>query len=178
MKGVGAWLAGLALAGTLLGRPAELVFYYHADHLGSVRMITDGRGEPVAVRDYLPFGEVVVATGEAGRTFTGQPHDGETGRAAFPARYYAAPLGRWLSPDALFADQQPADPQSWNRYGYVGNNPVRFIDPTGRVKQRRRRERDLRQDRSWHRPFCAKQLLRGRADANHHLAGGLRVHLS
>lgn len=25
----------------------------------------------------------------------------------------------------------PGDPQAWNRYGYVLNNPLRFVDPTG-----------------------------------------------
>ncbi len=33
------------------------------------------------------------------------------------------------------ADQKPGDPQSWNLYGYVTNNPLRYVDPTGTVKR-------------------------------------------
>jgi uncharacterized protein RhaS with RHS repeats len=40
--------------------------------------------------------------------------------------------GRWLSPDpAGLAAADPANPQSWNRYAYVLNNPAAFIDPLG-----------------------------------------------
>ena len=37
-----------------------------------------------------------------------------------------------LTPDAPFADQNPNDPQSWNLFGYVRNNPLSHTDPTGR----------------------------------------------
>jgi hypothetical protein len=42
-------------------------------------------------------------------------------------------MGRWLSPDLPFADQNPENPQSWNLYGYVRNNPLSSIDTNGRV---------------------------------------------
>jgi len=32
----------------------------------------------------------------------------------------------------VFADQHPRDPQSWNLYGYVRNNPLASVDPTGK----------------------------------------------
>jgi RHS repeat-associated protein len=50
----------------------------------------------------------------------------------FQGRYYGSALGRWTSPDEVFADQHPADPQSWNLYGYVRNNPLASIDDNGR----------------------------------------------
>jgi hypothetical protein len=49
----------------------------------------------------------------------------------FLARYYSSAQGRFTSPDAPFADQYVGDPQSWNLFAYVRNNPLRFIDPTG-----------------------------------------------
>jgi predicted secreted Zn-dependent protease len=40
-------------------------------------------------------------------------------------------MGRFLSPDQPFADQHPANPQSWNLYFYTRNNPLRFVDDDG-----------------------------------------------
>ena len=50
----------------------------------------------------------------------------------FGARYFSAAQGRFTSPDEPFADQHPEDPQSWNMYGYVRNNPIKNTDPDGR----------------------------------------------
>lgn len=47
------------------------------------------------------------------------------------ARYYGSALGRFSSPDPLLNSGRPDDPQSWNRYSYVRNNPLGRIDPTG-----------------------------------------------
>jgi RHS repeat-associated protein len=55
-----------------------------------------------------------------------------TGLDYFGARYFSGAQGRFTSPDAPFADQNPADPQSWNLYAYGRNNPLRYTDPTGR----------------------------------------------
>src|SRR5262249_44476960 len=49
----------------------------------------------------------------------------------FGARYFSGAQGRFTSPDQPFNDQNPSDPQSWNLYGYVRNNPLRAIDPDG-----------------------------------------------
>ena len=64
--------------------------------------------------------------------FTSKERDAETGLDYFGARYYAGAQGRFTSPDEVFADQYEQDPQSWNMYSYVRNNPLRFADPTGR----------------------------------------------
>ena len=56
----------------------------------------------------------------------------ETGLDYFGARYFSGAQGRWTSPDKPFADQFAEDPQSWNLYSYVRNNPLRYIDDDGR----------------------------------------------
>ena len=50
------------------------------------------------------------------RFFTGKERDAETGLDYFGFRYLSSAQGRWTSPDAPFADQDPEDPQSWNMY--------------------------------------------------------------
>src|SRR5579875_449941 len=107
-------------------------------------MLTDGSGNVVARQDYLPFGEEIPAD-TAGRSssllfgasdgveqkFTGQIRDSETRMDSFTARYYGSALGRFLSPDPANAGADPTDPQSWNAYAYVRNNPLALVDPMG-----------------------------------------------
>src|SRR5689334_9770236 len=50
----------------------------------------------------------------------------------FLFREYSQVEGRWLSPDpAGLAVVNPEDPPSWNRYAYVGNMPLNFVEPLG-----------------------------------------------
>lgn len=134
-KFIGLLLTWFLLIGAGFSLASREVFYYHTDHLGSVRMVTDRQGGVVRVHDYLLYGEEVTPAADRDVFgFTGQRRDTETGLDYFGARYYASRLGRFMIPDALFADQHPADPQSWNLYSYVANNPLRFIDTNGRVK--------------------------------------------
>lgn len=116
--------------------------YISTDHLGSTRLVTDENHAVVARHDYTPFGEEIPA-GYAGRLsewgaadfvnqkFTGQERDTETGLDFFQARYFSAALGRFNSPDPENAGADLFNPQSWNGYSYVGNNPLTLIDPTG-----------------------------------------------
>jgi RHS repeat-associated protein len=64
--------------------------------------------------------------------FIGKERDSESGLDYFGARYYGSALGRCTSRDEALADQQPENPQSWNLYGYVRNNPLRLVDDNGR----------------------------------------------
>lgn len=131
-----------ALAGTLYRE----AFWLTTDHLGTPRMVADRTGSLKGIRrhDYLPFGEELGAN-TGGRTpaqgygladnvrqhFTGHEHDDETGLDYAQARYYSSSLGRFLSFDQ--GKYTPVDPQNWNRYTYVQNNPLKFVDPTGKT---------------------------------------------
>ncbi len=130
-----------------IGGPASVGrVYLSQDHLGSVRQVPNADGSVRSCRDFEPFGVRVDASGGNRRgtapcysaadfgtslEFTGQERDGETGLDYFGARYMSAAQGRFTSPDVPFADQKPEDPQSWNLYSYVRNNPLSFIDPNG-----------------------------------------------
>lgn len=58
--------------------------------------------------------------------------DAETGLDFFEARYMSSAQGRFTSPDPSgLLSAKPADPQSWNLYAYVRNNPLVLIDPNG-----------------------------------------------
>jgi RHS repeat-associated protein len=67
--------------------------------------------------------------------FTGKERDSESGLDYFGARYYGAALGRFTTVDPLRASAHTANPQSWNRYSYVINNPLARIDPDGKCSQ-------------------------------------------
>jgi RHS repeat-associated protein len=63
---------------------------------------------------------------------TGKERDAETGLDYFGERYLSSPQGRFTSADALLMKKAwLTDPQRWNRYAYVTNNPLRFVDPNG-----------------------------------------------
>lgn len=62
---------------------------------------------------------------------TSKKRDNETGLDYFLARYYSSAQGRFINTDPLLESGRPIEPQSWNRYAYVLNNPLRFIAPDG-----------------------------------------------
>lgn len=106
-------------------------------------MMTDQNANVVARHDFQPYGEEIPAN-TAGRSsqwgpgndtvyqrFTGQYHDSETSLDYFNARYMGPALGRFVSPDPANIGAHLLNPQSWNAYSYVWNNPLALIDPTG-----------------------------------------------
>jgi RHS repeat-associated protein len=115
--------------------------YEHLDWLGNSRLSSNQSRQMVSDIAYAPFGEAYASTSSSGVSFTGMRSDvaavsGSTtdGLYDFLARELPPTQGRWLSPDpAGSAAVSLANPQSWNRYGYVTNNPLIMADPLGLV---------------------------------------------
>ena len=105
----------------------------HRDHLGSARLLTSMTKSIVQNLVYLPFGENnSTDSGITTHEFTGDERDSETSLDHTLFRQYSSQFARWTSPDpAGLAAVDPSNPQSWNRYAYVLNNPLKFVDPFG-----------------------------------------------
>lgn len=108
--------------------------YLHLDHLGTTRLITDANGAEVSRHTYFPFGEEAATPGVEQLQFTGHERDANGPGTAddldyMHARYYSPQAFRFLSVDPVGGT--PSSPQTWNRYTYVTNNPIKFIDPFG-----------------------------------------------
>jgi RHS repeat-associated protein len=130
------------------GGSGKLLFN-HFDHLGSVTAVSDERGQVVnaafggseaTVAGYDPWGARRAPDGRPAGSASFKPLPGHrefTGHETIPGvglvnmngRVYDPALGRFLSPDPNV--QFVADLQSYNRYSYVLNNPLRYTDPTG-----------------------------------------------
>ncbi len=102
-------------------------FYYHTDHLGSTRLVTDENKNIVTAATYEPSGESTV-TGSEPYLYTGKEKD-STDLSYYGARYYDSELGRFITRDLLAGKR--IIPQSLNLYTYCLNNPVKSIDPSG-----------------------------------------------
>lgn len=106
------------------------IYDLHVDHLGSTRLMTDMDGYIVSQHEFLPFGEEITGMLDATtKRFTGHERDRESGLDYMFARYYSANHGRFLGVDPVPGTS--GVPQSWNRYGYVRNNPLNRVDPDG-----------------------------------------------
>ncbi|MCK5707812.1 MAG: RHS repeat-associated core domain-containing protein [Candidatus Aureabacteria bacterium] len=130
--------------------------YYHTDHLGSIRKMSDGNRTVKASYTYEAFGKkkTAPASDQNRYSFTGREDEAEFGLMYYRARYYDPDTGRFISPDPF--TRGPDDPRisyrnswysaihgeatlyaswlnphSFNRYLYCNNNPVGYVDPLG-----------------------------------------------
>jgi RHS repeat-associated protein len=108
------------------------------DQLGStgITYLADGSG---TVRQfYYPFGGIRNPGGgpvvDTDVGFTGQRLDETTGLMFYQARYYDPVTARFISADTMIPG--PGNPQDFNRYSYVRNNPVGYTDPSGNCATR------------------------------------------
>jgi len=127
------------------------VYFVHNDHLATPKVVTDSAQNVVWEADYYPFGDVANSIGSLNQPirFPGQYNDPETGYFYNYYRDYDPTLGRYIQSDPRgvlldFSDPQrqiatqigvpvPTRPQAGlnHVYGYVDQNPVTGIDPTG-----------------------------------------------
>jgi RHS repeat-associated protein len=110
--------------------------YHHPDRLGT-RLITDGAtGAVLTEQANLPFGTALTgeSSGEiSNRRFTSYDRSARTGMDYAVNRFYSAAQGRFTQVDPIgMRAVSLSDPQSLNLYSYVQNDPVNFVDPTGR----------------------------------------------
>jgi RHS repeat-associated protein len=122
-----------------VGPGADGLRFAHLDHLGTPRLYTDAGGTPRESRKHYPYGEILAATTPGSSdfvmAFTGHERDdngvGTTDDLDYMhARYYSPLNGRFLSFDPG-ASARLMMPQSWNKYSYARNSPVRYQDPDG-----------------------------------------------
>ena len=111
-------------------RDSDGIQYLFSDHVGSASVSyrpSDGQTER---QYYMPYGGIRHTDGlDTDIGYTGQRADTSTGLMFYNARYYDPAIGRFISPDTIVPD--PANPQDYDRYAYVRNNPVNHNDPTG-----------------------------------------------
>lgn len=101
------------------------------DHLGSVTAMYDQYGTKCYGASFDPWGKRTLMSGsiEFDRGFTGHEHIDEINLIDMNGRMYDPLIGRFLSPDPFV--QAPSNPQSYNRYSYCLNNPLKYTDPDG-----------------------------------------------
>jgi RHS repeat-associated protein len=110
--------------------------YYVLDGLGSPVALVNTSGVVIATYTYDPYGTATVGnpTGSAAAglnpyRFAGGLNDRSTGYVKFGMRYYDPATGRFTQQDGL---EVIGNPGSGNRYQYVGDDPVNYVDLTGR----------------------------------------------
>jgi RHS repeat-associated protein len=100
------------------------------NHLSGTSLMTSANGTLLGTIKYTPFGETRAGDVPTDKLFTGQRLD-STGLYYYGARYYDPTIGRFISADTIVPS--PANPQSYNRYSYVLNNPLKYVDPSGHL---------------------------------------------
>lgn len=124
-----AGLPGSGLLASIVAGTPPSTTYFHSDHL-DWRVSTDANGNQVGQQGHYPFGESWYSTNGNEYVFTSYQRDAETGFDYAMARYYDSTVARFCSADPVGG--RADDPQTWNRYTYVRNDPTDKTDPSGK----------------------------------------------
>jgi len=105
---------------------ARTYYHYASDELGSITHITDEAGNVCNHYEYDAFGDFTVREETVANRFgfTGEQYDPVAGLYYLRARFYNPVIGRFIQEDTYYGD-------GLNLYAYCGNNPVRYVDPSG-----------------------------------------------
>ncbi|MHB8878297.1 MAG: RHS repeat domain-containing protein, partial [Myxococcaceae bacterium] len=112
--------------------------FLSVDGQGSVTDATSTSGSLTSARQYDAWGRYRNNSGptatEPKLGYTSHQSDVESGLVyAVGGRYYDPDIGRWLSRDSY--EGELSDAPSLHRYGYVKNNPLKYVDPTGHAEE-------------------------------------------
>jgi RHS repeat-associated protein len=109
------------------------IHFQHQDWEGTVRIRSKYNGAFDGSFASFPFGDGYNATGNDSDPlhFALFDYDADSNTDHAEARQYNSTQGRWLSPDPYDGSYDYSNPQSFNRYSYVLNNPLSNIDPSG-----------------------------------------------
>jgi len=109
------------------------VTYVHQDHLTGTSLTTNDSGTEIGTIKYAPFGSARSFSGALpAQKLTGQRLD-DVGLYYYGARYYDPNLARFISADTIVPSL--TNPQALNRYSYVLNNPLKYVDPSGQEER-------------------------------------------
>ena len=121
------------VAGQQISMGGSSSYLRHADAVGSTTMVTDQAGNEDWDVNFYPWGQSWQQTGSRYWNVFGDMGFENVNDVDFARhRAYQATLGRWLTPDpAGEMAANLANPQTWNMYAYVGDNPTTLNDPSG-----------------------------------------------
>ena len=109
------------------------IHFQQQDWLGTERLRTTYNGGVEGRFTSLSFGDGQATSGSDTDAyhFAGLDHDSETDTDHAQFRQYSNAQGRWMSPDPYTGSYDLSNPQSFNRYMYVLNNPLAYVDQMG-----------------------------------------------
>lgn len=115
---------------------APIIRYQMGNHLGSVNLELDEKGEMISYEEYHSYGTTAYhavrndsGVGMKSYRYTGKERDEESGFNYHGVRYYAQSFGRWVSCDPAGSNA------ACNSYFFVSCNPISWSDPSGKDKE-------------------------------------------
>ncbi len=104
--------------------------YLLGDHLGSTSVMVNADGSGLQTQGYMPWGETRFGGVATEYQYTGQYRLASLGLDWYNSRWYDSSLGRFAQADSVIPLASQGV-QAFDRYSYVNNNPIRYVDTNG-----------------------------------------------